>query len=57
MLVATLTALVIGMQGFAAKGNTLLLGVSAIIFTLAVWLVGEAIVAWRRGVGAAVPTR
>jgi len=45
------------MQGFAAKGNTLLLGVSAIIFTLAVWLVGEAIVAWRRGVGAAVPTR
>jgi carbon starvation protein len=57
MLVATLTALVIGMQGFAAKGNTLLLGVSAVIFTLAVWLVGEAIVAWRRGVGAAVPTR
>lgn len=57
MLVATLTALVIGMQGFAAKGNTLLLGVSAIIFTLAVWLVGEAIVAWRRGAGAAVPTR
>jgi carbon starvation protein len=57
MLVATLTALVIGMQGFAAKGNTLLLGVSAVIFALAVWLVGEAIVAWRRGVGAAVPTR
>jgi carbon starvation protein len=57
MLVATLTALVIGMQGFAAKGNTLLLGVSAIIFTLAVWLVGEAIVAWRRGTRTAVPTR
>jgi len=57
MLVATLTALVIGMQGFAAKGNTLLLGVSAIIFTLAVWLVGEAIVAWRRGAQTAVPTR
>jgi carbon starvation protein len=57
MLLATLTALVIGMQGFAAKGNTLLLGVSAVIFALAVWLVGEAIVAWRRGVGAAVPTR
>jgi carbon starvation protein len=34
MLVATLTALVIGMQGFAAKGNTLLLGVSAVIFAL-----------------------
>jgi len=57
MLVATLTALVIGMQGFAAKGNTLLLGVSAIIFTLAVWLVGEAIVAWRRGAQTAVSTR
>jgi carbon starvation protein len=57
MLVATLTALVIGMQGFAAKGNTLLLGVSAIIFTLAVWLVGEAIAAWRRGTRTAVPTR
>jgi carbon starvation protein len=57
MLVATLTALVIGMQGFAAKGNTLLLGVSAVIFALAVWLVGEAVVAWRRGVGAAIPTR
>jgi carbon starvation protein len=57
MLVATLTALVIGMQGFAAKGNTLLLGVSAIIFALAVWLVGEAIVAWRRGAQTAVSTR
>jgi carbon starvation protein len=57
MLVATLTALVIGMQGFAAKGNTLLLGVSAVIFALAVWLVGEAIVAWRRGTRTAVPTR
>jgi carbon starvation protein len=57
MLLATLTALVIGMRNFAAQGNTLLLGFSAIIFTLAVWLVGEAIAAWRRGVGAAVPTR
>jgi carbon starvation protein len=57
MLLATLTALVIGMQGFAAKGNTLLLGVSAVIFALAVWLVGEAIVAWRRGTRTAVPTR
>jgi len=57
MLVATLTALVIGMQGFAAKGNTLLLGVSAVIFALAVWLVGEAIVAWRRGAQTAVSTR
>jgi len=57
MLVATLTALVIGMQGFAAKGNILLLGVSAVIFALAVWLVGEAIVAWRRGTRTAVPTR
>ena len=57
MLVATLTALVIGMQGFATQGNTLLLGVSALIFALAVWLVGEAVVAWRRGARAAVPTR
>lgn len=47
MLIATLTALVIGMRGFAAQGNTLLLGFSAVIFALAVWLVGEAVVAWR----------
>ena len=57
MLVATLTALVIGMRNFALQGNTLLLGFSALIFALAVWLVGEAIVAWRRGVHATVPTR
>jgi carbon starvation protein len=57
MLVATLTALVIGMRNFAAQGNTLLLGVSAVIFALAVWLVGEAIAAWRRGAQTAVPTR
>jgi carbon starvation protein len=57
MLVATLTALVIGMRNFAAQGNTLLLGFSAVIFALAVWLVGEAIAAWRRGAQTAVPTR
>jgi len=57
MLVATLTALVIGMRNFALQGNTLLLGFSALIFALAVWLVGESIVAWRRGVHATVPTR
>jgi carbon starvation protein len=57
MLVATLTALVIGMRNFALQGNTLLLGFSALIFALAVWLVGEAIVAWRRGVHATVLTR
>ena len=57
MLLATLTALVIGMRAFATQGNTLLLGVSAVIFALAVWLVGEAVVAWRRGARAAVPTR
>jgi carbon starvation protein len=56
MLVATLTALVIGMRNFALQGNTLLLGFSALIFALAVWLVGEAVVAWR-GTRAAVPTR
>lgn len=49
MLVATLTALVIGMRNFANQGNTLLLGFSALIFALAVWLVGEAIFAWRKG--------
>jgi len=49
MLIATLTALVIGMRNFASQGNTLLLGFSALIFALAVWLVGEAVVAWRKG--------
>ena len=57
MLAATLTALVIGMRTFAAQGNTLLLSFSALIFALAVWLVGEAVVAWRRGARAALPTR
>jgi carbon starvation protein len=56
MLLATLTALVIGMRNFALQGNMLLLGFSALIFALAVWLVGEAVVAWR-GTRAAVPTR
>ncbi|MCX7993713.1 MAG: hypothetical protein N2651_08610 [Fimbriimonadales bacterium] len=47
MLIATLTALIIGMRNFANQGNTLLLGFSALIFALAVWLVGEAVMAWR----------
>ncbi|MFN3691141.1 MAG: carbon starvation CstA family protein, partial [Fimbriimonadales bacterium] len=49
MLIATLTALLIGMRNFASQGNAVLLGFSAVIFALAVWLVGEAFVAWRRG--------
>ncbi len=49
MLTATLTALLIGIRNFASQGNTVLLGVSVVIFALAVWLVGEAFVAWRRG--------
>ena len=57
MLVATLSALAIGMRNFAMQGNTLLLGFSAVIFALAVWLVGEALVAWRRGARVALPTR
>jgi carbon starvation protein len=57
MLVATLSALAIGMRNFAMQGNTLLLGFSAVIFALAVWLVGEAVVAWRRGARVALPTR
>jgi carbon starvation protein len=57
MLLATLVALVIGMRTFAIQGNTLLLGFSALIFALAVWLVGESAVAWRRGARTAVPTR
>ncbi|BCW94614.1 MAG: carbon starvation protein A [Fimbriimonadales bacterium] len=56
MLIATLTALTIGMRNFATQGNTLLLGFSAVIFALAVWLVGEAVVAWR-AVRAPVQTR
>ena len=55
MLIATLTALVIGMRNFASQGNTLLLGFSALIFALAVWLVGEAVVAWRKGRKVATP--
>lgn len=57
MLVATLAALIIGMRTFATQGNTLLLGISALIFALAVWLVGEALLAWRYGARAQVPTR
>ncbi len=47
MLIATLTALTMGMRSFANQGNLPLLGFSALIFALAVWLVGEAFVAWR----------
>ncbi|MCS7208702.1 MAG: carbon starvation protein A [Fimbriimonadales bacterium] len=48
MLVATLTALAIGIRNFALQGNWLLLGFSALIFALALWLIGEAIHSWRR---------
>ncbi|MCS7301530.1 MAG: carbon starvation protein A [Fimbriimonadales bacterium] len=51
MLTATLTALAIGMRNFAAQNNLLLLGFSALIFALAVWLIGEAVVAWRQRTG------
>ena len=53
MLVVTISALVLGMQSFWAQGNWLLLGFSSVILLLAVWLVGEALLAWQRG-GAAV---
>lgn len=53
MLVATLGALIINMQDFASRGNILLLGFSLVIFGLAVWLVGEALIAWKRGRAAA----
>ncbi|OYT74028.1 MAG: carbon starvation protein A [Armatimonadetes bacterium JP3_11] len=49
MLVATLGALIINMQDFANRGNMVLLGFCIVIFGLAVWLVGEALIAWRRG--------
>jgi len=49
MLVATLGALIINMQDFASRGNMVLLGFCIVIFALAVWLVGEALMAWRRG--------
>ncbi|GIV11212.1 MAG: carbon starvation protein A [Fimbriimonadales bacterium] len=49
MLVATLTALAIGMRDFAAQGNWLLFGFSGLILGLAVWLVSEATLAWKRG--------
>ncbi|GIV05006.1 MAG: carbon starvation protein A [Fimbriimonadales bacterium] len=49
MLVATLGALILSMQNFASQGNMLLLGFCIVIFGLAVWLVGEALIAWRRG--------
>ncbi len=48
MLIATLSALTIGMRNFWAQGNWLLFGFSGLIFALAVWLVGEALIAWRR---------
>ncbi len=53
MLMVTLSALVLGMQGFWAQGNWLLFGFSGLILLLALWLVGEAIVAWQRGAVAA----
>ncbi len=53
MLIATLSALALGMQGFWAKGNWLLFGFSGLILLLALWLVGEAIIAWQRGAIAA----
>ncbi|MCS7065858.1 MAG: hypothetical protein NZL85_06220, partial [Fimbriimonadales bacterium] len=49
MLVVTISALGLGMQGFWAQGNWLLLGFSGLILLLAFWLVGEAILAWQRG--------
>ncbi len=54
MLVVTISALVWGMQGFWAQGNWLLLGFSGAILLLALWLVGEAAMAWQRG-GVPVP--
>jgi carbon starvation protein len=53
MLVVTISALVLGMQGFWAQGNKLLFGFSGAILLLALWLVGEAVLAWQRN-GAAV---
>lgn len=49
MLVATLSALILSMQSFARQGNMLLLGFCSVIFVLAVWLMGEALIAWKRG--------
>ncbi|GBC93765.1 Carbon starvation protein A [bacterium HR15] len=49
MLVVTISALVLGMQGFWAQGNWLLFGFSGVILLLALWLVGEALLAWQRG--------
>ncbi|MEN3002405.1 MAG: carbon starvation protein A [Armatimonadota bacterium] len=49
MLVVTISALGLGMQGFWAQGNWLLFGFSGLILLLAFWLVGEAILAWQRG--------
>jgi hypothetical protein len=39
---------VLGMQGFWAQGNKLLFGFSSAILLLALWLVGEAVLAWQR---------
>ncbi|MDW8107380.1 MAG: carbon starvation protein A [Armatimonadota bacterium] len=49
MLVATLLALLIGMRNFWQQGNWLLFGFSGLIFGLALWLLSEAFLAWRRG--------
>jgi hypothetical protein len=37
------------MLGFWAQGNWLLFGFSGLILLLALWLVGEAFVAWQQG--------
>ncbi len=47
MLVATMTALVLSLRNFYAQGNWLLMSIGAVILALAVWLVVEAIGAWR----------
>jgi carbon starvation protein len=49
MLVVTISALILGMLSFWAQGNWLLFGFSGLILLLALWLVGEAFVAWQQG--------
>lgn len=47
MLVATLTALGLSLRNFYAQGNWLLMSFSALILLMALWLVVEAVLAWR----------
>ena len=51
MLTVTIIAMVLDIQKYLGGGQLLLLGVAASIFVLSVWLVGEAVIRFRKDTG------